>query len=90
MKGKCSDYGAIVVSGLVVVFFGLAMVVWMFVPVQEQNQTMLNMLVGALTASFVQVIGYWVGSSAGSKAKDDLLLAATPTTMTVDKKHEDK
>lgn len=71
-------WGAVLVSVMVVAFFGGILTIWIFVSVRPENQSILNVLVGALAAAFIQVISYWVGSSSGSKGKDALLLQAAP------------
>lgn len=71
-------FGAISVSVLVVLLFGMALAVWAFIPIRPENKEMLLILVGMLSQSFGAVVMYWVGSSAGSKSKDELLLKASP------------
>jgi len=68
--------GAVVVSALVVVFFGATLVFMITRPVDYGRSTdLLDILLGTLAAGFMTVVNYWMGSSAGSKAKDDLLAA---------------
>ena len=43
------------------------------VDVPGDNQRILDLLVGALVGSFASLVGYYFGSSAGSKSKDSLL-----------------
>ena len=69
--------GAVVVSLMVMALFGAALWAWVTIPAVNDSQT-LAILVGALAAQFGNVVGYWVGSSAGSKSKDKLLLDAAP------------
>ncbi|MBN8891091.1 MAG: hypothetical protein BGP12_08485 [Rhodospirillales bacterium 70-18] len=40
----------------------------------------LNMLLGTLAAMASAVVSYWVGSSAGSAQKTDMLFRSAPTT----------
>lgn len=60
----------IVVIGFVVV---LALFVLRPVTLSEQVLTLLNIMVGTLAAKFGDVIQFFIGSSAGSKAKDDVI-----------------
>ncbi len=70
-----------VLSFAVVIAFVAAVFTWMLVPPETtaENQTVLNMLLGALIASFTTVIAFDFGSSSGSKAKDDALIDASKT-----------
>jgi hypothetical protein len=43
------------------------------------SETILNMLLGTLAAMATAVVSYWVGSSAGSAQKTDLLFKSTPS-----------
>jgi hypothetical protein len=69
--------GALVVSCLVVLgFFGLLiLLVWRPVALDDKIATIINVLTGTLAAKFGDVVAYHIGSSAGSKAKDDVLHA---------------
>ena len=49
------------------------MLVWSPVMLDERVAQILNILTGTLAAKFGDVVQYHVGSSAGSKAKDDIL-----------------
>lgn len=42
------------------------------------SETILNMLLGTLAAMATSVVSYWVGSSAGSAQKNDMLFRSTP------------
>lgn len=59
---------AIVVSG----FFAL-LYFFVFVGIPVQNESLLNIAVGALIGSFTSVVGYFFGSSAGSANKTDIM-----------------
>lgn len=59
----------LLVGGFIVVIFG-----WMFLPPKNLDQSALsiiNMLIGALVAKMTTVVDFFLGSSEGSKAKDD-------------------
>ena len=70
-------YGAIVVSALVVLIFGAVLVIWLLRPtmVQGASSEVINILLGTLAACFTSVCNYWLGSSSGSKGKDDTIAA---------------
>lgn len=58
---------------VVLVLFGTAMVLAFFRVVPAGSETVLNVLLGALGTMASQVVSYWVGSSAGSARKTELL-----------------
>jgi hypothetical protein len=57
---------------IVVGFFGLLGLLF-FTGVPETGRDLLNLSVGSLLAGFSTVVGYFFGSSAGSKAKNSIL-----------------
>ena len=66
-------WGAVIVSALVLTQFALAcfLVLWRDVPAGSQQAALV--LLGALASNGTMVVGYWVGSSAGSARKDELM-----------------
>ena len=42
---------------------------------------MVNMMVGGLVAGFTQVLGFWLGSSAGSARKTELMQGSVPSAL---------
>ena len=60
-----------------VIVVGFFMTVYLIalrpVPMDQTQFTVLNVLLGALTAAFMQVVNYHRGSSAGSAAKDRVI-----------------
>lgn len=79
--GSRIAWGAPVMSMLVVtVFFGVMSLLFL---VRQQDMAermfnLLNMLFGTLVLGFGQVCNHWLGSSAGSAAKDALLRGDSP------------
>lgn len=75
--GSAIAWGAPVVSGMVVV--GYFFCIWLlFVRGEDlpDNITQIvNIMFGALQAGFIQVVNYWLGSSAGSKRSGDAVRA---------------
>ncbi len=61
--------GALLVSLVATVAFGAVLFFWVIRP-PTVNSDVLNVLVGALSAGYIQTLNYWFGSSAGSKQKD--------------------
>ena len=68
---KLNDWGRVIVSTVVVIGF---IVVTMIYMTQKLNGSavpeILSILLGALATNFTAVVGYWIGSSASSTAKD--------------------
>lgn len=66
---------SIVVSALVIAGFVAVMVLLIARPVQVEAAVLdiLKIMTGALATMTSQVVQYHIGSSAGSKAKDDIL-----------------
>jgi hypothetical protein len=77
--GSLVQWAAPVVSIVVLVTFGVVMWAALTRALPAGSETILNMLLGTLAAMATSVVGYWVGSSAGSERKTDLLYNSTPT-----------
>ncbi len=76
-----NNWGRVLVSILVVFGFIAITVLYMTrklegAPVPE----ILSILLGALATNFTSVVGYWIGSSSGSAAKDTALVNAAAKT----------
>lgn len=80
-KGSAIAWGAPIVSGLVVLGFLCVLALFFFgmFPSTDTAAAIANMLVGSLAAAFVQVINYWLGSSAGSQRKDFYIANSVPS-----------
>ena len=72
-SGSAMAWGAPVVSLVVLATFGAVMSLVLMQAVPVGSETVLNVLLGTLGAMATNVVGYWVGSSAGSARKDDRL-----------------
>lgn len=68
--GSGIAWGAPVVSGLVVVGFIAILVLWIMHPPGTPDQV-ITLLVGSLSTAFGAVVHYWLGSTTGSKSKDN-------------------
>ena len=75
---KTQVLAPVVVSILVLLIFGSALVLAFFHTIPQGSETLLNVLIGGLGTSFANVVAFWTGSSAGSRAKDALLAAMPP------------
>ena len=63
-------YGGVVVSLAVVIgFLGLVGIMF-FVTIPTGSEPLANVLIGTLASMATCVVNYWLGSSAGSAAKD--------------------
>jgi len=60
-------------GALIVVGFFAVLIALVSREVPETNKDLLNLIVGALIASFASIVGYFFGSSAGSAAKTDIM-----------------
>jgi hypothetical protein len=64
-----STKGAIIISALVLLIYAGAFAVAYML----KSDVMLNVLVGTAATNATTVVGFWVGSSAGSQKKDDTI-----------------
>lgn len=67
--------GPTLISVMVILAFMAAVVLLLVKPIdlKDNAATILNVLLGALSAKFGDVVAYHIGSSAGSKEKSDML-----------------
>jgi len=72
-SGGAMAWGAPVTSLVVLVTFAGVMSLVLLHTVPAGSETVLNVLLGTLAAMATNVVGYWVGSSAGSARKDERL-----------------
>ena len=73
-SGSHVAWGAPVVSVVVLVTFGVVMAIALTTTLPNSAEPVLNVLLGTLGAMATSVVGYWVGSSAGSDRKDEHLV----------------
>lgn len=75
---QTDNIGAIIISVIATVAFAGVLLIWVMKP-PSVNSDVLNVLVGALSAGYLQTLAYWFGSSSGSKEKDKTIAKiATP------------
>lgn len=60
--------GALIVAG-----FFVLLVFLVLIPIPQGNNEVLYLAIGSLLAAFSAVVGYFYGSSAGSKQKTEIL-----------------
>ncbi len=71
--GSTMAWGAPVTSLVVLATFGCVVSMVLLHAIPAGSEPVLNVLLGTLAAMATNVVGYWVGSSAGSARKDDRL-----------------
>jgi len=71
--GSAIAWGAPIISILITVGFFAMLYVVIRQEIPESSQTLANIMLGSLGTSFTAVVGYWVGSSAGSAQKTNAL-----------------
>jgi hypothetical protein len=74
-------WGAPVISAIVVVGFFAVLYVTLEKPLPAGDETIINMLMGVLSAAFGGVVNYWIGSSSGSAMKTEHLAASVPASF---------
>ncbi len=68
------------VSFVVLATFGAVMWAALTRALPPGSETLLNMLLGTLAAMATSTVSYWVGSSAGSAQKTEMLYRSTPSS----------
>lgn len=76
--GSRMQWAPVVVSVIVLGTFGVVMWAALTRSLPAGSETVLNMLLGTLAAMATATVSYWVGSSAGSAQKTDMLYRSTP------------
>lgn len=71
------NVGRFAISLLVVAAFVAYLVGLMLAPIPTEMRDVVNTAGGFLAGAFTMVVSYWVGSSAGSSAKDKTIADAT-------------
>lgn len=69
---------AISALGVIAVFLYIVVMLTIFPNKEIPNRDILLILLGILSSAFKDLISYWYGSSAGSKAKTDLMSTSKP------------
>jgi hypothetical protein len=72
-KAGQRDYTPTILAlSLTVGFFGL-LAMLIYTDVDQEAMTLLEVMLGSLSTSFIAVIGYYFGSSSSSRKKDDII-----------------
>ena len=72
------QWAPVVISTVVLLTFGTVMWLALTHALPAGSETILNMLLGTLAAMATSVVAYWVGSSAGSATKTEMLYRSNP------------
>jgi hypothetical protein len=72
------QWAPVIVSFVVLATFGVVMWCALSRTLPAGSETILNMLLGTLAAMATSTVSYWVGSSAGSAQKNDMLYRSAP------------
>jgi hypothetical protein len=83
--GSAVAWAPAVVSFVVLATFGTVMWGALTRAMPSGSETILNMLLGTLAATASAVVSYWVGSSAGSAQKTDMLFRSAPGGAAADR-----
>lgn len=70
---KTREIYMLILGALIVIGFFVLLYILVYSGIPETNKEILNIVVGALIGSFTGVVGYFFGSSIGSKDKTDLM-----------------
>ncbi len=76
--GSYVQWAPVIVSFIVLATFGVVMVAALTKALPSGSETILNMLLGTLAAMATSTVAYWLGSSAGSAQKTDMLFHSAP------------
>jgi hypothetical protein len=76
--GSPLAWGSAVISALVLVTFAIVLRMVLTKAIPDGQESLVYIMLGALTTMATGVVGYWVGSSSGSAMKTDLLSKAPP------------
>lgn len=68
-----------IVGGVVLLVFAVGHVMLLFFPIPQQNENPFIHSLGMLDTAVALLVGYYFGSSSGSKAKSDALEEALKT-----------
>lgn len=71
--GSAIAWGAPIISSIITIGFFAMLYLVIRQEIPENSQTLANIMLGSLGTSFTAVVGYWVGSSAGSAQKTNAL-----------------
>lgn len=73
MNMKAREVLTYILGGIITVGFFAIIGMLIFVDISHNNADMLNLSIGALLSAFATVVGYFYGSSVGSKEKTEIL-----------------
>lgn len=73
MKKEHREIATLILGAIIVIGFFTLLIILVNRQIPEENFAILNIVVGALIGSFSTVVGYYYGSSIGSKDKTELI-----------------
>lgn len=76
-----SKYGTLIIAVAILTTFLAMLLVMSFHSVPTENKELLDTLLGFLGGSFTAVGTYYLGSTAGSKSKDNTIAAMAATGL---------
>lgn len=73
-RDRRHNIGPVIVSTIIVLGFMTVLILFIVRPINlsENATTILNIMLGTLSAQFGAVVQYFIGSSAGSRDKDEM------------------
>lgn len=81
-SGSRMAWGAPILSGIILVSFAVMLCVVLTQAIPEGSAPLANVLLGTLSAMATQVANFWLGSSAGSAAKNETIANAQQALAT--------
>jgi len=73
MKKGVRDIFMICLGAVIVVGFFMLMYFLVYIAIPETNKQILNLVIGALIASFSTIVNFYFGSSKGSQDKSEMM-----------------
>ena len=70
---RVKDWAMFVLAALIIIGFFGVLIMLVFHEIPDKNKDALNLILGALIASFSALVSYFFGSSKGSSDKNELL-----------------
>ncbi len=78
---KFSEIYMYILGGLIVIGFFALLIVLALKPIPVENSEIMYLTVGALIAAFSNIVGYFYGSSKGSKEKTRIIANSISETL---------
>lgn len=82
-RDSIATSGAIVISIIVVVGFGMVCMALFFFKIPQEMKELAMLLLGILGAGFTTIVNYWTGSTSSSQKKDATIAATASAAASV-------